>query len=179
MKIRDIERAINAVNNAKKRLDKMNEKYPKMYKNDLEEIGKSVIAHWYGTYDPIYYDRKMDLRNAWRVNLNGLDYSVDFDASLMEFNHRVSNEYIFENSFMHGYHGGAINGDGHPNPGIPYWRTPFPELTYWGSPAVRSFSPYSRMVFEMKRRIKEIDNQKQNEFDSVIAKVQRAIDKLA
>ena len=50
--------------------------------------------------------------------------------------------YIYINSFVEGFHGGAIDGEGHPNPGIPYWRKPEPDYPYWGMPAIRSSSPY-------------------------------------
>lgn len=150
----------------------MNEKYPKKYRDELEEIGRSVISEWYATYDPIFYNRQMGLKHAWRVNLHGTNYSVEFGPELMDASHRVGNDYIFENSFMNGYHGGAMHN------GIPYWRTPYPDFVAWGRPALRSFSPYSRMVSEMNRKIKEIDKEKQDEFDQIINKVQKSINRL-
>lgn len=172
MRTRDILEVIKTTERAKKRIENMNKKYPQKYKEELEEIGRSVISEWYATYDPIFYNRQMGLKHAWRVVLNGTNYRVDFDPELMDSSYDIDNEYIFENSFMNGYHGGAIHN------GIPYWRTPYPEFTAWGRPALRSFSPYSRMVSEMNRKIKEIDKEKQDEFDKEIAKVQRAINRL-
>ena len=172
MKTRDIIAAIKSVENAKLKLEKMNKVYPKKYKEELEEVGKSVVAQWYATYDPIFYRRGGSLYHAFKVYLNGLDYGVDFDYRF------IGNEIIFENSFMQGYHGGAIGGEEHPHPGIPYWRTPIPSFTDWGRPAKRSFSPYSRMVSEMNKKIKEIDEEKQREFDNVINRVEKAILKL-
>lgn len=177
MKTRDIIAAINAVKKAKTKLEKMNEKYPKLYKEELEETGKHVIAEWYASYNPIYYNRNRSLYHAFRVNLDGLNYSVDFDAAF------IGNEIIFENSFMEGYHGGARSGvtelgEPHPAPGIPYWKTPIPEFTHWGRPALRSFSPYTRMTAEMNKVIKKIDKEKQQEFDGIIEKASKAIEKL-
>lgn len=172
MRTRDIIEVIHVVEKAKNKVEKMNKKYPKKYKEELEEIGRSVISEWYATYDPIYYDRQMGLKNAWKVTLNGMNYRVDFGSELMNTSYNISTEYIFENSFMNGYHGGAMHN------GIPYWRTPYPEFTAWGRPALRSFSPYTRMVSEMNRKIKEIDKEKQDEFDKQIAKVQKAINRL-
>ena len=172
MRTRDILRAIKVAENAKRKLDDMNKKYPKRYKEELEEIGKSVISEWYATYDPIYYDRQMGLKHAWKVSLNGMDYRVDFGYELMDTNYHQNTEIVFNNAFMNGYHGGSFNN------GIPYWRTPYPEFTAWGRPALRSFSPYTRMVSEMNRKIKEIDKEKQDEFDKEIEKVQKAINRL-
>ena len=172
MKTRDIIETIHVVENAKKKLDKMNKTYPKKYKDELEEIGRSVISEWYATYDPFYYDRQMGLKHAWRVNLRETEYSVDFGPELMDTNYHQATEIIFENSFMNGYHGGSFYH------GVPYWRTPYPDFTDWGRPALRSFSPYTRMVSEMNAKIKQIDKQKQDEFDKIVAKVQKSINRL-
>jgi hypothetical protein len=173
MRTRDIIEVIHVVENAKKKIDKMNEKYPKKYRDELEEIGRSVISEWYATYDPIYYhNRQMGLKHAWKVSLNGTNYSVEFGPELMDSSYHQSTEIIFNNAFMDGYHGGSFHN------GIPYWRTPYPDFTEWGRPALRSFSPYSRMVSEMNKKIKEIDKQKQDEFDQIINKVQKSINRL-
>lgn len=173
MRTRDILSAINNVKKAKVKIEEMNKRYPKKYKEELEMIGDDVITQWYSTYDPIFYNRSGDLYDAFRVNLDGVNYRVDFDSSLMD-----GNEYIFENSFMKGYHGGAISGDGHPNPGIPYWRTPHPWYYEWGRPAFRSFSPYNRMINLMNKKIRKLDKEKQDEFDKIIEKVNNSINKL-
>lgn len=172
MKSRDILDLMKKVQKAKEKAEKMNKIYPKRYKEELEEIGRSVISEWYATYDPIYYDRQMGLRDAWKVTLEGTNYKVDFGADLMNTVYHQSIDFIFENSFMSGYHGGSYYN------GVPYWRTPYPQFTAWGRPALRSFSPYRRMVSEMNRKIKDIDEQKQKEFDKEIAKVQKAINRL-
>lgn len=176
MKTRDIIAAIKAVQKAKTKLEKMNETYPRKYKEELEEVGKTVIAQWYATYEPVFYNRDRSLYHAFRVDLRGTDYSVDFDSAYLE--HGSLSSLIFENSFMQGYHGGVSSGKGHPQPGMPYWRTPIPSFVDWGRPAIRSFSPYYRMVFEMNKKIKEIDKEKQEEFDKTINKVENALSKL-
>ena len=40
----------------------------------------------------------------------------------METSYRVSTDYIFDNSFVRGFHGGADDGPGHPDPGQPWWK---------------------------------------------------------
>lgn len=177
MKSRDIDRAIQTIIYAKNKCDIMNKKYPKKYEYELKKIGNITIDKWYATYSPIYYHRRGSLYDSFQVNLQGLDYSVEFDSSLISKFHNNS-DYIYELSFIEGYHGGAKNGIDHPHPGIPYWKTPFPIFNQWGRPAKKSWSPYYRMVSEMKKVIKEIDKEKQAEFDKVMDKVQRAINRL-
>jgi len=186
MRIRDLQRALNQVRKAKEKINKMNEKYPKMYKEELDEIGKSVIAKWYATYpDPIYYRRDGSLYFAYRITLDDKILIIDFDKKYMdEYVSREYNEWIFENSFEAGYHGGAIPGGKQISKGDEillqprYWRTPFPELTHWGRPALLSFSPYKRMRKLMLKKIEQINKQKQDEFERVIEPVQRAINNL-
>lgn len=179
MKTRNLDRAIASIIKAKGKIEKMNEIYPKLYYDELNEIGKHVISMWYATYDPIYYHRQMSLRNAYLVSLEDTEYSVRFDSSLINaYSHHQDNDYIYELTFIQGYHGGDTIGQNHPNKGIPYWRTPFPQLTNWGRPAKKSWSPYYMMVSEMKKKIKEIDKKKQTEFNKVMNKVQKSINRL-
>ena len=178
MRMRDLDRAIKAIEKAQKKIDKMNEKYPKLYQTELDELGKTIIAQWYASYDPIYYQRTRSLYHAFDVSLDGSLLVIDFDREYMDnYISRQYNEWIYENSFENGYHGGAIPKDGSRG-NIPYWRTPYPELTRWGRPAIYSFSPFNRLYKEMTRKIKQITEQKQDEFNKVVAPVERAIRKI-
>lgn len=172
MKTRDILDAIKTVEKAIKKIDLMNKKYPLIYKEELERVGDHVITDWYSTYDPIIYDRYGGLYKAFTVQLKGTIYSVYFGATLMDNVYHQSVNWIFKNSFIEGYHGGSRHN------GIPYWRTPYPELSNWGKPAKRSFSPYYRMINEMNKKIQEIDKTKQNEYDDVMKKVKKSIYRL-
>lgn len=172
MRRRDIISAIKTTEKAIEKVGKMNEKYPLMYKEELERIGNDVITEWYSKYDPYFYDRYGGLYNAFVVRLQGANYSVYFGASLMNDVYHQSTNWIFKNSFIEGWHGGSRHN------GIPYWRTPHPDYTNWGRPAKRSFSPYYRMISEMEKKIKEIDKAKQKEFDEIVFKVKKAINRL-
>lgn len=172
MRTRDIITAINAVDKAIKKVEIMNRKYPQLYKEELERVGECVVTDWYSRYDPIIYNRYGGLYKAFSVRLKGLNYYVYFGASLMDDVYNQSTNWIYKNSFIEGYHGGSRHN------GIPYWRTPHPEYTDWGRPAIRSFSPYYKMVNEMNKKIKEIDKLKQNEFDEVMKRVKRSIYRL-
>lgn len=172
MRTRDILSAIKAIDKAINKVNIMNKKYPTMYKEELERIGEHIITEWYSDYDPILYDRYGGLYKAFVVRLQGTKYSVHFGASLMNDVYHQSTNWIFKNSFIEGWHGGSRHN------GIPYWRTPHPEYTDWGRPAIRSFSPYYKMVNEMNKKIREIDKIKQDEFDEVIKKVKKSIYRL-
>lgn len=175
MKTRTINEVINVVKNAIDKVDKMNKKYPKLYEDELDKIARSVMVQWYSSYHPYFYDRQMELWNhAWRITLNGTEYKVEFGYELMDSIYHQDVEIVFNNSFVNGYHGGSFHDGGN----IPYWRTPYPEFTSKGRPAIRSFSPYTRMVSEMNKKIKEIDNKKQNEFDAIVNRVQKSINRL-
>lgn len=179
MNTKYIIRAIKSVESAKQKIEQMNKKYPLRYKDELEDVGNTVVAKWYASYHAYYYRSKESLFDAFKVILHGTDYSVEFDYTFMN-THGEIDEYIFENSFIQGYHGGADkdkNGK-HPHPGIPYWRTPFPTFKSWGRPALRSFSPYNQMVAKMNKTIKQIDRDKQNEYDKIIDRVNNSISKI-
>lgn len=180
MRMRDIDRAINAVERAQQTLERIDKTYPKKYKKELERIGYTVITRWYNSYiTPIYYRRQESLYHAFKVELINQDVRVSFDYSYLDaFTHNVSNEYIYENSFIQGYHGGATSGEGHPSPGIPYWRTPIPSFGEWGRPAKASLSPYYEMKRLMNQKIRELDNEKDSIWGKELKNMRRCISKL-
>ena len=185
MRIRDIERAIHAVERAQNKLIEFDKKYPIKYKKELERVAERTITQWYNSYlTPIVYDRAESLYHAYKIEIIGTDIHIDFDSSYMdEYVGRDVNSLIYENSFVSGYHGGASsgttkNGQSHPHPGIPYWKTPIPKFTNWGRPALRSFSPYYRIKNLMDQKIKEIDKEKDREWQKEIDNIKRCISKL-
>lgn len=132
----DISRLNKAVRNSKKALEDMKDKNEKLTKKFIREatenlnyISSSAIDKFYEDYIPNIYERTYDLYNTYKVTVTEDDWNIDFDPSFMKEWHRVDDQdptYIFENSFIRGWHGGAISGEGHPNPGTPYWREPEP-----------------------------------------------------
>ena len=190
MRIKEIKQVISVVEDAKKKIEKMNNTYPKKYHDELQEIGLDVVTRWYASYEPFMYERTLGLKKAFDVKLEGTNYRVDFSPDLMDDVYEVEKEYIYENSFVGGYHGGAIDGPGHPNPGIPYWRTShfynYGEATDrtgwrydgWGRPAKKSPSPYHMMKGRMQKKIKEIDREKQEEFDKIVDRVKKSVNRL-
>lgn len=132
----------------------MADKYSKKAAKDLNKIARLEVWKWYNTYTPKYYNRKRTLYYAFDITGKNGIIKIHFGAEKMYSAHfvdRISSDYIFENSFMRGYHGGAISGLEHPNPGIPYWRTPYPIYENWSFPAARDTSPYDKIIKEIRK----------------------------
>lgn len=85
-------------------------------------------------------------------------------------NNPVSNDYIFENSFVNGYHGGATGGKFHPNPGEPWWKVP-KEFKYWLAPATQfGGSPYFMAQDDMSKLMDDLRQEKLNKIDKILTK---------
>lgn len=177
MRKRDIERAIKAVEKAIEYNNKMEEKYSKKVKKELEEVGKRVIDDWYSDYIPNSYHRLGSLYRAFKVTVKNGSFVVDFSSEYMKrYKHTTGkktadiNEYIFDISFLQGWHGGANKGLGHPLEGIPYYREPYPYYSRWYLMSELSESPYDIMFSKMSDKIQEISNEYDKEFDEQILK---------
>ena len=123
----------------------LNEKISDGVCDDLKEMFNKDIRkgfYDYAHFRPRKYVREGSLFEAYNIKKTKDGVEYDFGAEYMPRGlHRRSedglglDQYIFEQSFIHGYHGGA-NKIGnveeskykqpHPNPGVPYWRRPFP-----------------------------------------------------
>lgn len=112
----------------------------------VQKICKSAINSFYGDYHGAYC-RKEDLKNAFDVGIHdGYELVIEFGSDLMQFDHHQSNEFVYVNSFIHGYHGGSFGTDeSGETRDKPYWRMPGGLYTSWypeDEPAPRSTSPY-------------------------------------
>ena len=139
--------------------DRVNEKYAKKYKNELENNIEHIIDLFYEDYEPKSgYDRKGDLYNTYEIIAEPRKWGVRYGSEYMHFSHHQSNEFIYENSFVNGYHGGSW-GVNRPQPGmtyydasdddiaaVPYFRGPAPYFTNWTSAAPRYWdSPFEQV----------------------------------
>ena len=179
MRIRDIEALIKATEKAIIGVEKINKIYPKKYEEAANYVCDNVITQWYDTYDPIVYDRRGSLYKMYEIKIRNNKLIVDIDGEKFSGLSR----YLYELTFVEGYHGGAKKGktgiDGymedHPSPGIPYWKTPIPQFYFWGRPALRSFSPYYRIMSQLKKEMSEIDKERQVEYDKYVNKIKKII----
>lgn len=129
---------------------------------------ENVVEMFYDDYTPIAYDRQEDLYNAYEVSIEDGEWAYDFGAHLMQKEHHGPNEYIYDNSFVEGYHGGDRYGDDHPQPGVPWWKA-LPTLDYWSRPAEKfDGSPYFMAKTEIEKLIDLLSEQKYNEGHSAI-----------
>lgn len=184
---RDIEALIKATEKAIKGVENINKKYPEKYKDVAYLTCDSIITKWYDSYSPIFYEpyRRGSLYKMFKVELDGRNLIVDIDGEGLDGLSR----YLYELTFMEGYHGGAKNGTikiknekgdvikeiPHPSPKVPYWKTPFPYYTNWGRPAIKTFSPYNRIMLELSKEMEKIDKEKQEEYDKLVNKMRAII----
>lgn len=113
------------------------EEYNNRYIKDGKLLIERIVDQFYEDYDPNMYKRKEDLYNTYELYIveeDEYEYKSDFGSKYMQYEHSGDNEIIYQNSFVAGYHGGAIGGKNHPNPGEPWWKAP-PSLKYWYKPA--------------------------------------------
>ena len=165
MRQRDINDLIKLYEKSIKKLDAMEAKYSSKLEKELKETGKKVIDDWYSSYIPNQYVREYSLYKSFRVQVKNGKFSVSFSSNYMKaYRHRVSNDYIFDNSFVDGWHGGANKGKNHPFSGYPMYREPVPYYTHWYYIAEQSFPPYERMCNEMNKKIDDINNEYNTEF---------------
>ena len=139
--------------------------------DDLDEMfERNINQHFYKRYNPHRYRRKGSLFKTYKIKKTKSGVSWDFSPEYMpEGLHRADNEYIFQKSFIEGFHGGAdrINKveesrykQPHPDGVTPYWRTPFPNAhlkienpyQFWYStPALQeSISPMKGIEMDLK-----------------------------
>lgn len=163
-------------------VENLRSKYYRKLKNDIEEIAHNAVADYY-KYPSKHYRRSHSLYKAYKIKTNDKDKSVTihFDGSYLEPYHPGLGEYIYEWMFGGdghdgGYHGGAVKGEFHPNPGTPWLREPIPfdgnppmrfiKGDYWLKPADQDKqSPYEIIIKNMDDRISVLSNIAQKEHD--------------
>lgn len=120
---------------------KLADKYGKLLEEDLYRMAHMKIEkEFYDAYDRRSYHPKWDLHNAVNIEINRDIWHFEMDPRYMT-SHGIYNEYIYENSLVKGYHGGADRTSNedypHPEPGVPYWKVPT-EFKAWLSPAAKT-----------------------------------------
>lgn len=161
----------NAVQKAKETYENMKKEKPQKLKEDITKIADSVIEKWYKTYpNPKSYDRTGAIKTAYKIEIEGLNVSIDMDSSYMESDYHQSNELVFNTVFVEGYHGGSRGTDklGRESGSIPRWRTPVPYYKYWYYEAPKSFSPYTEINVKAQERFNKYNKEWEEDFDRQI-----------
>ena len=149
----------------------------------IRKIHETAIDEFYMSYRPMFYkERRGSLYNTLLIKREGNELSWDFEPSVMTYRKGSGGgeNDLFDVVFVQGYHGGAKSDKygSHPNPGMPYWRTPYPKYNKWGKPAeIAEISPLER--FNEKMYIYENNGEYQRDFDNTVGKkVDKAIENL-
>jgi len=135
----------------------------------VREIFNDVVQNFYGSYSTTAYDRNESLYDLLQTEVTDDSFSLWFEpGNMTAFRSGYSGEDgLYDQVFRRGWHGGAGSGDGHPDNGTPYWRTPVPYFTHWGRPAeIAPISPLDDMIL----RIEDYQqNEMQADFNSIVA----------
>lgn len=108
------------------------------YKKYFIHLRDQAVKAFYSSYYPRYYKRKYSLRYMAYPLIEDNEFFMDLGVDNPGYfaKHHQDEEYIYENSFQRGYHGGAYHN------GVPTWRTPYPTYEVWGWEAPQGPSPY-------------------------------------
>ena len=135
-----IKDALEVKDNTKKIKQEVAKEAANIAKNDLNRIFIACIDKFYADYNPTFYRREGSLYSTYKLTSRGGVLSHNFGAQYMpqsyEHSHRVPNQYIYDQMFLQGYHGGAHTiapekveqWGAHPDPEsqTPWYRTPHP-----------------------------------------------------
>lgn len=162
---------ISAIEKAISEADKVPEilkKYDRLFAEEAELAVKHVVDAFYESYTPFKYGRKLDLYHTYELIITDSIWDWKFGPEYMEAKHHQDNSYIYQNSFIEGYHGGVDYGKGHPDPGTPWWRG-LPSFKYWSRPATQwGESPYYMALIELDKVVDTLVEQKVNECVSIL-----------
>ena len=122
-------------------INETNAEIARIDKVAFERLRKKIVNRWYRSYYPAHYARHRTLYYFANSIIEDNAFFIDYGLSgYHSGGHRVHPAYLYKWVFQLGFHGGAYKGPNHPSPGRPYYRTPFPEYSAWGYPAIQSFS---------------------------------------
>lgn len=134
---KEFENAVNAAINAIPTLTRsVKDKYNNIVYNGLSKMAEDAVNNFYSK-EVKYKNRLFDLFNAYHINADDEDWSIELGPEFMQYKHHQSNEFIYENSFVQGYHGGSIGEDDYGEVFVPFYRGPYGKWTYWTYPAAQ------------------------------------------
>ncbi len=127
-------------------VDSINGNYFSLLEKKANQCIRAGVRQFYAAYHPRYYHRTFSLYSMAKPVISNNVFQLKIGAEYSEGGHTVGEDEIYETVFEEGYHGGAKYGIGHPSPGVPRWRKPYPHFTEWGSVARQSKPPYDAIV---------------------------------
>lgn len=141
----------------------------KLVETKLKEMYKEAAEKFYGSYDPIYYDRRGSLKNLLITEVEYDSFSGEFDEKGITNRNDGS---LYDQVFKQGYHGGASKGPYHPNDGTPWFRTQHPsknEKRPWWRWS-RYSAPKTESTYDMFIKMKT-DWENSSDYDETFQKI--------
>ena len=137
----------------------------------ISDIFTEAIDHFYGSYDPFFYQRNESLYNI--LDMHPDEYGAFMDditdemifnkSNVTAFERGGGSEGLYDRVFVGGYHGGATGVDHRGDErGYPSYREPYPGLSEktdqygpggffrWGKPAKHSESPHDEIMMKIQ-----------------------------
>ena len=116
--------------------------------NKAKEIAKDAVDMFYGEWSGHGGGRTEDLYDAYDIGIrNGWQLIFEIGSDMMGGYHHQGAEFVYENSFVRGYHGGSAGTDrNNETVDSPHFRIPAPQFTTWGSKAPRGTRIRDRIV---------------------------------
>lgn len=140
-----------------------------LLKSKVENMYRDAIDEFYEDYDPLYYRRRNSLYDLIDITLGKDSLTIEFDPSKITYRDGTGgNENgLYDLVFRQGYHGGSTKDTKgtHPNPGVPYWRTPYLLYSYWGQRAAKA--PISPLLNFKLKLYKYQKSELQKDFDEL------------
>lgn len=163
------------------KISNLNKRYfDELDKKIQREIEYQVNSYY--AYDTEYH-RQYSLLEVCDYHMDKKKHilKIDFSASAIEAKHPGNGDYIYEWMFGGGFenpadkhggwHGGAISGPYHPDPGTPWLRSPIDAPgDNWLRQASRTESPYIEIIQGVQETIIDVHDKYQKEYDRYVGK---------
>lgn len=176
------QKALDFIDNYRKMndeiLERLLKKYDKIAFEEFNQLCRQAIDDFYDDRDPWVYKRKEGLYTAFEVTAENGRWYVDHEPEMLDAGYHQSNEIIFNNVFMLGFHGGSKGTDKRGvTARVPKWRTPVPKYTRWkrGAADQAEQSPFDAIQEMIPPCKKRIVADLQKEYDEEIHKLNQEL----
>lgn len=159
-------------------------KYNNIVYDGLTKMAEDAVDKFYSYHSNTYdFNRMGDLYNAYKVVVNDDIWAMYLGDEYMKYDHHQSNEIIYNNAFVEGYHGGSWGKSDYfgftPPSGEPYYRGPGGEggFVFWTYKAAQEKKSPRDMIIEQDPK-GYIDLQSQLAIEEYEDVVNKYIDKV-